>query len=312
MEWNFLSSVGAVFLGYYSLNFVLQVLRGIRAFVLPAIGIKKNLKKLGQWAVITGCTDGIGKAYTHELAKQGFKLVLISRTQEKLEILAGELKEAYGTESKIITMDFIGGADIYDGLEQKLAGLDIGILINNVGVSHYPEFFTHMKQEDVWKMMNVNVLSVAMMTHILLPEMAARGRGLIINVASAAGLYPTPLLSMYSGTKVFVDYLSRCLNDEYSSKGVTVQSVLPYYVATKMSRIRKPNVFAPSPTNYVRQALGTVGVESRTMGCWSHAVQNWFISRIVPDWLRQKITWNMNTAVRRAALKRLKEKGQKD
>ena len=50
MEWNFLSGVGAVFLGYYSLNFVLQVLHGIRAFFLPAIGIKKNLKKLGQWA----------------------------------------------------------------------------------------------------------------------------------------------------------------------------------------------------------------------------------------------------------------------
>lgn len=50
MEWNFLSGVGAVFLGYYSLTFVLQVLHGIRAFVLPALGIKKNLKKLGQWA----------------------------------------------------------------------------------------------------------------------------------------------------------------------------------------------------------------------------------------------------------------------
>ena len=51
------------------------------------------------------------------------------------------------------------------------------------------------------------------------------------------------------------------------------QCVLPYYVATKMSRIRNPNVFAPGPTTYVRQALGTVGVESRTMGCWSHALQ---------------------------------------
>lgn len=52
-----------------------------------------------------------------------------------------------------------------------------------------------------------------------------------------------------------------------------LQCVLPYYVATKMSRIKKPNVFAPGPTTYVRQALGTVGVESRTMGCWSHALQ---------------------------------------
>lgn len=311
MEWNFLSGVGALFLGYYSLNFVLQVLHGIRAFVLPALGLRKNLKKLGAWAVITGCTDGIGKAYTHELAKQGIKLVLISRTKEKLEMLAADLKEAYGTETKIIVMDFTGGAEIYDGLGDKLAGLDIGILVNNVGVSHYPEFFGNMKQEDAWKMLNVNILSVTMMTRTILPEMAARGRGLIINVASAAGLTPTPLLSMYSGTKVFVDFFSRCLNAEYSSKGIIVQCVLPYYVATKMSRIRNPNIFAPGPTTYVRQALGTLGVESRTVGCWSHALQNWFISR-VPDWLRQKLMWNVNTARRRAVLKRLREKEQKD
>ena len=53
MEWNFLSGAGAVFLGYYSLNFVLQILHGIRAFVLPALGIRKNLKKLGEWAGTT-------------------------------------------------------------------------------------------------------------------------------------------------------------------------------------------------------------------------------------------------------------------
>ncbi|XP_015765032.1 PREDICTED: very-long-chain 3-oxoacyl-CoA reductase-like [Acropora digitifera] len=106
---------------------------------------------------------------------------------------------------------------------------------------------------------------------------------------------------------VFVDFFSRCINAEYSPKGVICQCVLPYYVATKMSRIRKPSVFAPSPTSYVQEALGTVGVESRTVGCWSHALQNWFISRI-PDRLRETITWNMNTAVRRAALKRLAEK----
>lgn len=116
---------------------------------------------------------------------------------------------------------------------------------------------------------------------------------------------------MYSGTKVFVDFFSRCLNAEYSSKGIIVQCVLPYYVATKMSRIRNPNIFAPGPTTYVRQALGTLGVESRTVGCWSHALQNWFISR-VPDWLRQKLMWNVNTARRRAVLKRLREKELKD
>ncbi|XP_067052527.1 very-long-chain 3-oxoacyl-CoA reductase-B-like isoform X2 [Acropora muricata] len=312
MEWNLLSYAGAAFLGYYSFTFLLQVIHGVRAFVLPTIGIKKNLKKLGEWAVVTGCTDGIGKAYTHELARQGFKIVLISRTLEKLETLAVELL-TYGTETKVISMDFSGGVEIYDGLEEKLAGLNIGILVNNVGVSHYPEFFTHMKREDAWKMINVNILSVIMMTHIILPEMAAKGKGLIINVASAAGLNPTPLLSMYSGTKVFVDFFSRCINTEYSPKGVICQCVLPYYVATKMSRIRKPSVFAPSPTSYVQEALGTVGVESRTVGCWSHALQKLVHLHLLPAWLREIMEWNFFTGRRMVALnnrrnRELKEK----
>jgi len=58
-----------------------------------------------------------------------------------------------------------------------------------------------------------------------------------------------------------------------------------------MSRIRKPSVFAPSPTSYVQEALGTVGVESRTVGCWSHALQNWVLSHVLPVSLRNILLW---------------------
>ncbi|KAK3738848.1 hypothetical protein QZH41_015062, partial [Actinostola sp. cb2023] len=218
-----LQIVGGCFLGYNLLSLVCRALTGVRAFVLPALGFKQDLRSFGSWAVVTGCTDGIGKSFAYQLAKEGINLVLISRTKEKLQSLETEIQSVYKVETKIIEMDFSNGAEKYEGMEEKLAGLDIGILINNVGVSHYPEFFTNMSRENVWKMLNVNDLSVIMMTHMILPGMVSRRKGVVMNVSSRAGLEPMPLLSVYSSSKAFVDFFSECLAAEYADKGIIVQ-----------------------------------------------------------------------------------------
>jgi 17beta-estradiol 17-dehydrogenase / very-long-chain 3-oxoacyl-CoA reductase len=67
-----------------------------------------NLKSYGSWAVVTGCTDGIGKAYAEKLAKLGVDLVLISRTLSKLEGQAKQLTQEYGSQTKVIAADFTG------------------------------------------------------------------------------------------------------------------------------------------------------------------------------------------------------------
>lgn len=69
---------------------------------------KINIKKFGSWAVVTGCTDGIGKAYAQMLAKLGLNLVLISRSKDKLDEQAKELKEKYSIQTKVIAVDFTG------------------------------------------------------------------------------------------------------------------------------------------------------------------------------------------------------------
>uniref|UniRef100_A0A2I3TQP2 17beta-estradiol 17-dehydrogenase n=1 Tax=Pan troglodytes TaxID=9598 RepID=A0A2I3TQP2_PANTR len=97
--------------------------------VLP----KSFLQSMGQWAVITGAGDGIGKAYSFELAKRGLNVVLISRTLEKLEAIATEIERTTGRSVKIIQADFTKD-DIYEHIKEKLAGLEIGILVNNVGM----------------------------------------------------------------------------------------------------------------------------------------------------------------------------------
>ncbi|XP_031568031.1 very-long-chain 3-oxoacyl-CoA reductase-B-like [Actinia tenebrosa] len=301
-----LSVVGAAFLAYHGLNFGLQVLQGIRTFILPSLGFKKNFKRsFGSWAVVTGCTDGIGKSYVKQLAKQGINIVLISRNMEKLKNVDQEIRSLYNVNTKIIVMDFSGGPEIYEGLEEKLKDLEIGILVNNVGVGDScPDFFLMSSVQDDLKMLNVNVLSVVMMMHIILPGMVSRKKGLVINVSSVAGSMPMPLIATYSATKAFVDFFSRSLNTEYSSKGITVQCVMPMFVSTNMTKNMPTSALVPTGDNFVNQALGTVGVEPRTCGYWSHSLQAWVFYNILPGWLRSYIIWKIWYGIRTMVYKR--------
>lgn len=103
-------------------------------------------------------------------------------------------------------MDFTQGGQIYDKIRQQLEGLEIGVLVNNVGISYdHPEYFVELTQEKPNFMRDIveaNINSVTHMTSLVLPAMASRKKGVIINISSTAGVIPNPLLSIYSATKV--------------------------------------------------------------------------------------------------------------
>ncbi|KAB5565743.1 hypothetical protein PHYPO_G00245030 [Pangasianodon hypophthalmus] len=281
--------VGAVTTASLALWLLYHIISGFRIWVLGNGDLLSP--RLGKWAVVTGATDGIGKSYAEELARRGFSMVLISRSQEKLDDVASP------------------SIDIYPKINAELAGLEIGVLVNNVGISYsYPEFFLHIPDLDnfINTMINVNITSVCQMTRLVLPKMEARAKGVILNISSASGMYPVPLLTVYSSTKAFVDFFSRGLQAEYKCKGIIIQSVLPFFVATKMTKIRKPTLDKPTPERYVAAELTTVGLQDQTNGYFPHAVMGWATTVLVPIKLVIYFGMRMNKAQRGGYLRRRK------
>ncbi|XP_008541606.1 very-long-chain 3-oxoacyl-CoA reductase-B-like isoform X1 [Equus przewalskii] len=284
-EWDALRALGAVTALWLLLRVTWEVGHLVYVYLLPqARRGAPWLRAHGAWAVVTGATSGIGKAYAHELARRGLNIVLISRSLSKLDYEAKEIERLHGRITRVIQADFTGGLEIYGAIEAGLKDLEIGVLVNNVGMLYTPGFKKLLDCDNVAKrlsdVVNCNVMSVVQMTAIVLPQMVARGKGIIINISSLSDRRPCPFLAAYAASKAFVRSFSRAVGAEYFSQGVDVQTVSPYTVATNMTRDMS---FGKNAEDFAREALDTLGLTSQTPGCLSHALQS-FLLPLLPSW----------------------------
>ncbi|KAM6300397.1 inactive hydroxysteroid dehydrogenase-like protein 1 [Aegotheles albertisi] len=262
----------------------------LRFHLIPKLGGEIDLvKQYGKWAVVTGSTDGIGKAYAEQLAKRGVNIILISRNKQKLEAVSRSISETYKVKTEFIVADFSKGREPYPAIKEALKDREIGILVNNVGILYpYPDYFTNLSEDMLWDMLNINIASANMMIHIVLPGMVEKRKGAIVNVSSACCCQPTPMLTVYGASKTYLDYFSRALHYEYASKGIFVQSLTPFIVATKMaaysSITSKRSFFIPSAEEYASHAVSTLGLSTRTTGYWKHAIK-FTLGQCLPEWI---------------------------
>ncbi|CAL4161993.1 unnamed protein product, partial [Meganyctiphanes norvegica] len=202
--------LGALTLLRWLVALVQEVHNAVTVHILPRLTSKRFRQTYGEWAVVTGASDGIGKGYIRELAQAGMNVILIARNKDKLDKVAQEISSEFGVETMVIVADFSQGQEIYAHIEQQLQEKDIGILVNNVGLfspiimgvplmSYFGE--DDVSMEDVWKTVNVNVANVPAMTKIILPGMLQRGRGAIVNIASMASMLPVPMAALYAASK---------------------------------------------------------------------------------------------------------------
>ncbi|CAD5209272.1 unnamed protein product [Bursaphelenchus okinawaensis] len=268
-----------------------------------------DLKRMAgaKWALVTGSTDGIGKGYALELARRGFKTILVARNPQKLAAVADEIRTETGAEVKTVSFDFTATslADYEANLFGPIQGLPIGVLVNNVGLSHhFPDEFTEMhgdaeRHRDV---LNVNTLPVTMLCHRILKQMKARRSGVVVNLSSSICYANAAYWGVYSASKRYVVQLTTILRKEYAKYGVTVQCVSPMMVSTKMSRVRKPSLFVPSVDAYTKQAVDSIGHINETTGYQAHELQNYFFFRFMPEFFFDLYWDNVSTSVRDMAI----------
>ncbi|CAI2732606.1 unnamed protein product [Schistosoma spindalis] len=253
---------------------------------------RKLLKHAGEWVIVTGATDGIGKVYAEELAKDGLKIMLISRNEEKLLSMADEIGRNYHVETRIVTADFTN-TDVYQRIQEAIDQLpSIACLINNVGMGppkfDYYATTDYMSIDFIKKIVFCNNLPIAIMTHLVLPKMLKQSTNgmAIINIGSYSGYRAFPLLSLYSATKSFVNQLSRSISSENYDRRITIQTVCPMFVSTKMIGYCKMSIFIPDPKVYVKHALDMLGVEKETFGYIGHAIQAYLNSFLPNSFIR--------------------------
>jgi len=272
----------------------------------------KNLKKYGSWAIVTGCTDGIGKAIVDEFAKKGLNIVLISRNPQKLEEQAKEIQTTYKVSTKTVVVDFgRSESSLFDPVRDAIKDLDIGILVNNVGASYdHADFYLSLTKEKIEQLIRLNIYSTTEMTYLVLPGMVQRKRGAIINVSSASGLVNEPMYAVYSAAKAFVNSFSLALHYEYKGQGVHIQAQLPAFVTTKLSKLRSTSFFICSPKTYAKAFVRMIGYEPVVLTYWTHYLQLKPAS-LLPSWILAPQLLSRGKAIRARAYKKKEEVAKK-
>jgi uncharacterized protein len=180
-----------------------------------------------QTALITGASGGIGYELAKLFAADGYNLVLVARSADKLNNLAADLAQTYGSSVTVLAKDLsdpAASAEIWADLQAR--GLTVDVLINNAGFGAHGLFAQSDLAEQL-QMIHLNIISLTHLTRLLLPGMLERGFGRILNVASTGAFAPGPLMAVYCATKAYVLSFSEALSEEMRGTGVSVTALCP-------------------------------------------------------------------------------------
>ena len=190
-------------------------------------------------ALITGASFGIGSEFARIFAREGYNLVLVARTADKLRQLASELEKAYGTRSLILAADLTDpGAPAYVLDQTKRADIQVDVLVNNAGFGQYG-LFVDNDLEECLRQIQLNVTTLTHLTRLYLPAMVERGSGGVLNVASTAAFQAGPLMAVYFATKAYVLLFSEAIANELQGTGVTVTCLCPGATTTEFHKRAK-------------------------------------------------------------------------
>ncbi len=224
--------------------------------------------------LVTGGSDGIGRAIALKLSTPQRTTILIARHSERLAKTAADVTTHTGTECLILALD-VRQPDAPHQIRALLESHDLyaDILVNSAGVGTTGEFAS-TPPDDLTTITDLNVTALTRLTRAFLPDMLVRGEGGIINVASLGGFVPGPYQAAYYASKAHVISLTRALAWEYRGRGVRITTVTPGPVNTEF------HARADGETSLYRRFLPAVSPE--TVARWTSLGYALGLSIIVP------------------------------
>ncbi|MGV0772488.1 SDR family NAD(P)-dependent oxidoreductase [Mycobacterium syngnathidarum] len=189
----------------------------------------------GRTALVTGSTGGLGVAIAKALAAQGAFVIVSGRNKERGDVVVAEIRTA-GGRAEFVAADLGAGGDEVQRLAREAttaAGGRIDILVNNAGVWGMPQPTGEVSEQALLESYQTNVIAPFLLTGALVPAMAERGHGAVVNVGSITGLIGGDRSALYSSTKAAVHSLTKSWAVEYGPRGVRVNAVAPGPIATE-------------------------------------------------------------------------------
>ncbi len=191
---------------------------------------------MNQTVLITGAASGIGRAFADLFAARGYDMVLVGRNLAGLDAMKVEYAAKYGIHVLTIRKDLSredAAQELYDAV--SAAGLSVDVLLNNAGVGDYGRF-VEIPWQRARSLAGLDMLTLAQLLQLYGADMARRGGGRILNLASIAAFEPGPYMAMYFAAKAFVFSLSQAVSKELEGTGVTVTCLCPGPTATNFER----------------------------------------------------------------------------
>ncbi len=188
-------------------------------------------------ALITGASSGIGKEFAQIHAEKGGDLIVVARSENKLNQLKKELEEIYKINVFVIQKDLTKSnapKEIYEQVQNE--GLKVDYLINNAGFGGLGKFNERELDQEL-AMINLNISALTALTHYFLQDFVKTNEGKILNVSSTASLMPGPLQAVYYATKAYVTFFSNAIAEELHDTNITVTNLMPGATKTQFGKV---------------------------------------------------------------------------
>ncbi len=242
-------------------------------------------QRYGGYALVTGSARGIGRAFAEQLAVAGCDLLLVDVDAAANEALAAQLSATHGVDARAI-VDDLTQPGLVARASRWAEDFEIGILINNAGISQLDGFFripldTHLKT------LELNSRATLILTHVIGSGMNKRGRGAIVIISSASAITGGPYTAQYAATKAYSLSLASNLWAEMDASGIDVLAVSPglthtHIVEDLIGDRRPPYVPISGPEVVAKRALRALGKQPLLVPAWGDRVSTWMMSWLLP------------------------------